>query len=49
MVAQLLGEFLLPGGAFSRAFERITFAVLDRAGDALAAFADVFSDEKAAR
>lgn len=43
MVARLLGESLLPGGAFAGAFEHVTFAVLDRQGDTIAAFERVFA------
>jgi uncharacterized protein (TIGR02452 family) len=46
MVARRFGEFLLPGGAFARAFTHISFAVLDRQGDTLAAFANVFGSVK---
>jgi uncharacterized protein (TIGR02452 family) len=42
IVARLFGEALLPGGPFARAFEHVTFAVLDRGGSTFAAFADVF-------
>ncbi len=42
MVAKLFAEFLLPGGRFCKAFEHVEFAVLDRQGDTLAAFAGVF-------
>jgi uncharacterized protein (TIGR02452 family) len=42
MVARLFGEFLLPGGAYDKAFEHVHFAVLDRDGSTLAAFEEVF-------
>jgi uncharacterized protein (TIGR02452 family) len=45
-VARLFGEFLLPGGTFAKAFAHVSFAVLDRQGDTLAAFANVFGPSK---
>jgi uncharacterized protein (TIGR02452 family) len=42
MVASLFAEFLLNGGPFASAFEQISFAVLDRQGETLAAFAEIF-------
>ena len=42
LVAQLFGEQLLGSGPFARAFEHITFAVLDRKGDTIRAFHEVF-------
>jgi uncharacterized protein (TIGR02452 family) len=42
MVARRFGEFLKEGGAYAHAFTDVTFAVLDRGGATLAAFADVF-------
>ena len=42
-VAGLFGEFLLDGGPFAAAFERVEFAVLDRRGDTLAPFAQRFA------
>lgn len=42
MVARLFGDFLLNNGPFVKAFEHIAFAVLDRKGETLAAFADEF-------
>jgi len=42
MVANLLGEMLLGTGPFATAFEQVAFAVLDRRGDTLAAFEEVF-------
>jgi len=42
MVSNLFGEMLLGQGAFSHAFERVEFAVLDRKGDTIAAFENVF-------
>jgi uncharacterized protein (TIGR02452 family) len=44
LVARLFAEFLLYDGEFASAFEQVTFAVLDRQGDIIAAFADVFGD-----
>ena len=41
MVAGLFREFLTEGGPFARAFEHITFAVFDRKGDTLRAFAEM--------
>ncbi len=49
MVARLFGEFLLRDGPFAATFEQVTFAVLDRRGDTLAAFADVFGHTIGAR
>ena len=49
MVAALFGEFLLPGGPFAKAFENVTFAVLDRHGDTLAAFDRIFGENAAMR
>lgn len=48
-VAELFGEFLLGAGAFSKAFEHVAFAVLDRHGDTLAAFDRVFGEQAADR
>jgi uncharacterized protein (TIGR02452 family) len=45
MVARLFGEFLLEKGVFARAFEHVIFAVLDREGEILSAFADVFDNQ----
>jgi uncharacterized protein (TIGR02452 family) len=42
-VAGMFAEFLLPPGPFATAFEHVTFAILDRQGDTLSAFAEVFS------
>jgi uncharacterized protein (TIGR02452 family) len=42
MVARLFGEFLKNGGAYARAFTVVTFAVLDRGGATLSAFAEEF-------
>jgi uncharacterized protein (TIGR02452 family) len=42
MVARIFAEFLLGDGAFARAFEQVTFAVLDRRGDTFAEFDKVF-------
>jgi uncharacterized protein (TIGR02452 family) len=47
MVAPRFGEFLLPGGRFAKAFMHVSFAVLDRQGDTLAAFANVFDSSNA--
>lgn len=41
-VARLFAEFLLPGGAFARAFEQVTFAVLDRDGGTIQPFEERF-------
>jgi len=41
-VAGLFGEFLLNDGPFARAFEHVAFAVLDRGGETIAPFMDVF-------
>jgi uncharacterized protein (TIGR02452 family) len=41
-VARLFAEFLLAGGSFARAFEQITFAVLDRDGRTIQPFAERF-------
>ena len=43
LVAQIFGEMLLGDGAFAKAFEHVTFAVLDRKGDNIAPFAEVFA------
>lgn len=45
MVASLFAEFLQNGGPFAGAFEHIAFAVLDREGETLAAFAAVFDKD----
>jgi uncharacterized protein (TIGR02452 family) len=42
MVARLFGEFLLGNGPFATAFEHVEFAVLDRQGDTIAPFAEMF-------
>jgi uncharacterized protein (TIGR02452 family) len=42
LVARLFGEFLLADGPFAAAFEHVEFAVLDRQGVTISAFADVF-------
>ena len=44
MVARLFGEFLVENGVFARAFEHVVFAVLDREGEILSAFAEVFDN-----
>jgi uncharacterized protein (TIGR02452 family) len=41
-VAKLFGEFLLPGGRFAGKFEHVAFAVLDRRGDTIAPFVELF-------
>jgi uncharacterized protein (TIGR02452 family) len=43
LVAQIFGEMLLGDGAFSKAFEHVTFAVLDRNGENFHAFAEAFA------
>jgi uncharacterized protein (TIGR02452 family) len=48
MVAGLFGEFLLGSGPFSKAFDNVTFAVLDRHGETFAAFDHVFGKQAAA-
>jgi uncharacterized protein (TIGR02452 family) len=42
LVARLFGEFLLANGPFSNAFSHVIFAVLDRRGDTIAPFRQVF-------
>lgn len=42
MVARLFGEFLLGAGPFATAFDHVAFAVLDRKGDTIAPFAELF-------
>lgn len=49
MVAELFGEFLLGAGPFSRAFEHVAFAVLDRQGNTMRAFEQVFGGQGADR
>lgn len=44
MVARLFGEFLLGAGLFANAFEHVAFAVLDRKGDTIAPFAELFGE-----
>jgi uncharacterized protein (TIGR02452 family) len=44
MVARLFAEFLGRDGSFAHAFEHVAFAVLDRRGDTLAAFVEVFEN-----
>ena len=43
-VAGLFGEFLLNDGPFARAFQHIAFAVLDRSGETIAPFMNVFGN-----
>ena len=43
-VARLFGDFLLPDGPFAKAFEHITFAVLDRHGTIIKPIADQFAN-----
>lgn len=42
VVAGLFGEFLLGAGPFARAFEHVAFAVLDRHGETIAPFEQLF-------
>lgn len=49
MVARLFAEYLLDDGPFAKAFEHVAFAVLDRAGDTLQAFRDIFGEQSATR
>jgi uncharacterized protein (TIGR02452 family) len=42
LVAQIFREMLMGDGAFAKAFEHVTFAVLDRKGDNFTAFAETF-------
>jgi uncharacterized protein (TIGR02452 family) len=43
IVAELFGEFLLVDGLFSRAFDHVAFAVLDRKGETIAPFEATFA------
>jgi uncharacterized protein (TIGR02452 family) len=45
MVARLFSEFLLKQGRFAKAFDQISFAVLDRQGDTLQAFERMLSSD----
>lgn len=42
LVAKLFADFLLPGGRFAGKFEHVAFAVLDRRGDTIAPFTEMF-------
>ena len=42
-VARLFAEFLRPGGSFARAFEQVSFAVLDRDGRTIQPFEERFA------
>jgi uncharacterized protein (TIGR02452 family) len=42
-VARLFADFLLPGGSFARAFEQVTFAILDRDGRTIQPFEERFT------
>ncbi|HTE20220.1 MAG TPA: TIGR02452 family protein, partial [Armatimonadota bacterium] len=48
-VARLFGDFLLGDGPFARAFAHVTFAVLDRHGEIIAPFTEVFGGHGASQ
>ncbi|HTE20218.1 MAG TPA: hypothetical protein VK689_17780 [Armatimonadota bacterium] len=41
-MVRLFGDFLLGDGLFARAFAHVTFAILDRHGEIIAPFTEVF-------